>query len=156
MDLGSITAVAGSLKTAAEIAKFIKDSDFTLERAELNLKLAELMAALGEARMEMGGLQMTLATAEGRIHEMERQLKVKSTLIYEPPAYWTEENGRRDGPFCQRCYDAEGKLVRLQESNGVRALACRSCSSAYRTDAGKRADEADAAAIQRHNRSARI
>ena len=44
-DISAITAVLGSLKTATEIAKFIRESDVSIERAELKLKVADLIGA---------------------------------------------------------------------------------------------------------------
>ncbi len=46
MDIAAIGSLLSSLKTATDIAKFIKDSDVSLEKAETKLKLAELVSAL--------------------------------------------------------------------------------------------------------------
>jgi len=56
VDLTSISAAVGSLKTATDIARFIKESDFSLEKAELRMKLAELMIALADTKIEVANL----------------------------------------------------------------------------------------------------
>jgi hypothetical protein len=61
MDFTSVTAVLGSIKTATEIAKLIKDSDLSLEKAETKLKLADLNGTLADAKLEVVGVQQTLA-----------------------------------------------------------------------------------------------
>ncbi len=42
-DIAAISAFVGSIKTAAEIAKAIKEAGLSLEKAETKLKMAELI-----------------------------------------------------------------------------------------------------------------
>ena len=42
-DITTISGVLTSLKTATDIAKFFKDMDINLEKAELKLKIANLI-----------------------------------------------------------------------------------------------------------------
>jgi hypothetical protein len=66
-DISAISAVFGSLKTATDIAKFIRESDVSIERAELKLKIADLFSALADVKMELVDLQDTFAAKEQRI-----------------------------------------------------------------------------------------
>ena len=50
-DIATIAAALNSLKTATDIVKFIRESDLSIERAELKLKLADLVGALAEAKL---------------------------------------------------------------------------------------------------------
>ena len=50
-DFSAIGAVLGSLKTATEIAKFIRESDFSIERAEMKMKVADLIGALADVKL---------------------------------------------------------------------------------------------------------
>ena len=130
MDITSVTAVLGSIKTATDIAKLIKDSDLSLEKAETKLKLADLIGALADAKLEIVGVQQTLAEAEARSRELEQQIDVRQSLVWEEPLYWRKTEAGTDGPFCQKCYDVDSKLVRLQgDRNGY--YECRSCKSSY-------------------------
>lgn len=147
MDIASVTAVLGSIKTATEIAQYIKNSDLSLEKAETKLKLAELIGALADAKLEVVGVQETLAGAEVRIRELERQLRIREKLTWKEPAYWLEANGKTEGPYCQKCYDTETKLVRLQ-GDGDGRYECKACNSNFVTKAWR---ERQDAAIRQHN-----
>lgn len=141
MDIGSVTAALGSIKTATDIAKFIRESDLSLEKAELKLKLADLMAALADARIEVAEIQQAVAEAESQIKDLQAQLAIRAKVKWEEPLYWLETETGRDGPFCQRCYDTEEKLVRLQGS-GDGHYSCRACNCGYTTPAARAREEA--------------
>jgi len=146
VDLTSVAAVLGSIKTATEIAKYIKDSDLSLEKAETKLKLADLIGALADAKLEVVGVQQTLAEAEARVRELEQTLATRGMLRWEEPSYWLDDDTdglTTDGPFCQQCYDSGGKLVRLQ-AYGDGCYECKACKNGYVTKA-HREREADAA-----------
>ena len=58
MDLiSAITATLTSLKTATDIAKLIRESDVSLEKAELKLKLAQLTDGLADARIQLSDIR---------------------------------------------------------------------------------------------------
>lgn len=147
MDIGSVTAALGSIKTATDIAKLIRESDLSLEKAELKLKLADLMNALADARIEVAEIQETVAEADSRIKELEARLATRARVKWDEPVYWLESDAGRDGPFCQRCYDMEEKLVRLQGS-GDGHYSCRACNCGYTTAAYRARQDA---AIRAHN-----
>lgn len=151
MDITAVTAVLGSIKTATDIAKLIKDSDLSLEKAETKLKLADLISALADAKLEVVGVQQTLADAEAKVRDLEERLKTKENLRWNEPAYYVAEDGRTDGPFCQKCYDTDGKLVRLI-GDGDGWFECKACKSNYVTPEHRAREDA---AIQAHNRSNR-
>jgi len=56
---------------------------------------------------------------------------VKETILYKAPSYWKKSGDEKDGPFCQRCYDAEGKLIRLQEQSSTDRWFCHACKSYF-------------------------
>jgi hypothetical protein len=66
MDPTTIGALLTSLKAATDIAKFIRGSDLSIERAELKLKLAELVEALANAKLEAADVQQQSSTATSR------------------------------------------------------------------------------------------
>ena len=139
MDFTAVTAVLGSIKTATDIAKLIKDSDLSLEKAETKLKLADLIGTLADAKLEVVGVQQTLAEAEARIRDLEDELKTRKLLRWKDPSYWLDADTGEDGPFCQKCYDTDKNLVRLQ-GNGEGWFECKACKSTYVT-AERRAGE---------------
>ena len=130
MDITSISTLIGSLKTATEIAKFIKETGLSLEQAETKLKLADLISTLADARVEVAGIQQELLEREEQIRELRKQLELKDALVYEAPSYWLHDESTKDGPFCQTCYDSGAKLIRLQgPGNGY--WECKSCKSSF-------------------------
>jgi hypothetical protein len=130
MDITSISAALASIKTAADIAKLIKDSDSSLERAESKLRLAELMSSLADAKLELIEIQQALSDKDARIRSLEGQLAVRGRLQWESPYYWLETASSKEGPYCQRCFDTEEKLIRLQ-GNGSGWWQCCACKNAY-------------------------
>lgn len=57
VDVAAIGALLGSLKTATDIAKFVRESSVSLERAELKMKLAQPIEALSNAKIEAAVIQ---------------------------------------------------------------------------------------------------
>ena len=129
-DLTAITTILGSVKTATEIAKLLKDSDLSLEKAEMKLKLADLVSALADAKIELAEVQEIIFDKDRNIKELEEALKIQNNLKYEKPYYWIIEKDKKDGPFCQQCYDNDKKLIRLQDQqNGY--WTCSTCKNGF-------------------------
>jgi len=136
MDITSISAALTSIKAAADIARLIKDSDSSLERAESKLKLAELMSALADAKIEVTEIQQLLIDKDSQIRSLKEQLAVRDRLQWEEPYYWLINDSSKEGPFCQHCFDANGKLIRLQGySNGY--WNCTACKNDYKDKSDK-------------------
>ena len=76
-DIATIGAVLSSLKTATDIAKFLRESDLSLERAELKLKIAELVGALADAKIELTEVQEALSAKDKHIAELENAFQSK-------------------------------------------------------------------------------
>jgi hypothetical protein len=129
-DLTTISTLLGSIKTATDLAKLIKDSDVSLEKAETKLKLAELINALADAKIEIAGVQELLIEKDKAITGLQESLEVKNNLKWEKPYYWLEQNGTKEGPFCQHCYDNNNKLLRLQ-GDGDGYWYCTACKNNY-------------------------
>ena len=133
-DIAAISAILGSLKTATEIAKFIRESDLSLERAELKLKVADLVGALADVKLELVGLQETFAAKEQRIKELEEAFQAKDRLVRQHDAYYrTDEQGKPVGvPFCLRCWENEHKHRQLvHDAKEYRIRLCTSCGHRY-------------------------
>ena len=144
MDLTSVAAVLGNIKTATEIAKLVKDSGASLDKAETKLKLAELIEALADAKLDVVGLQEKLALADSTIKQLEAELKVKESIRWSEPLYWLDGQSASDGPFCQHCYDSARKLIRLQ-GNGEGWYECKVCKNSYETSESRQREAAIAA-----------
>lgn len=130
MDMTSVSAVLGSIKTAADIAKVIKESDVSLEKAESKLKLAELISALADAKIQIADIQQLLMEKDAELKAATERLDVKEKLHWESPYYWLLGETKKEGPFCQHCYDKNHELIRLQ-GNGEGYWECKACKSSY-------------------------
>jgi hypothetical protein len=133
-DITAIGAVLSSLKTATEIAKFIRESDVSIERAELKLKVADLISTLADVKMELVELQETFTSREQRIRELEEAFKVKDHIVRKHDAYYrADSEGKPLGvPYCLRCWENDHKqrqLVHDAKENRVRL--CTSCGHRY-------------------------
>jgi hypothetical protein len=149
MDLASIGSLLGSLKTATEIARFIRESDISLEKAETKLRLAELIAALADARIEAADVQQAILARDEEIRQLKAAAKLRGDLLWRQPCYFLKNADGQEEPYCQNCYDAEGKLARLH-TDGDGLFQCRVCRQTYKTT--ERAKK-DAQAIRAARRS---
>ena len=131
MDISTIAAVLGSIKSATDIAKLLMEADLCLEKAKVKLKLADLINTLADAKIEIAGVQDLLREKDTKIRELEEALAVKAKLAYEAPYYWLVKGKKKDGPFCQQCYDATRKLIRLQSRERAGSWECKTCGKLF-------------------------
>lgn len=133
-DIATITAALSSLKTATDIAKFLRESDLSLERAELKLKLADLVGALADARLELIDVQETLSEKDKRISELEEAFQTKDALVRRYDAYYqVNEAGNPIGvAYCLRCWENDHKKRQLVHDAKDRfTRVCTGCGHRY-------------------------
>ena len=133
-DMTSIAAILTSIKTATDIAKFLRESDLSLERAELKLKLADLVGTLAEAKMELAEIQETLSAKDKRISELEEAFESKDMLVRKNDAFYAaDEHGNPTGtPYCFRCWENDHKKRHLvHDSKEWRKRVCTACGHRY-------------------------
>lgn len=128
-----IVTTLGSVKTAIEIAKGIKDIKSLSDNAEIKLQLVDLIDALVETKADLADIKTQLIEKDKQIQELNEKLNTKDTLVYEEPFYWKVIEDNKEGPFCQRCHDADSKLVRLisKPNNTYGSHVCKVCESWY-------------------------
>ena len=103
-----------------EIVELLKIGS-TIEAQE---KIMELRVAALEYQNENLELR-------GRIKDLEAALSLRDRLKWQKPYYVDKENPEEK--FCQRCYDVDGKAIRLQ-GDEFGSWQCLACSSAYFND----------------------
>lgn len=110
-----------------EIIQAIQDSD-TVSANQLILELQSTALELQEENYSL----------RRRIDELEHHINLVDDMTFDGKAYWRGVGDDRDGPFCQRCLDAEGRAIRLQlgedKASGYesRWYECHSCQSRIR------------------------
>jgi len=133
-DIAAISAILSSIKTATDIAKAIRESDVSLERAELKLKIADLVSALADVKLELTGLQETFEAREQRIEELDEAFQAKDSLVRRYDAYYrADARGRPIGvPFCLRCWETDHRQRQLvNDAKEHRIRVCTSCGHRY-------------------------
>ena len=150
MDIAAVGSLLASLKTATEIAKFIRESDVSLEKAEAKLKLAELVSALADAKLEAAEIQQAILDRDEEIRQLKAAAKLRIELTWRQPCYYLLSAAGIEEPYCQNCYDSEKKLSRLH-ADGAGYFKCRVCKQSYKTDDRSRKDSE--ALIAARNRS---
>jgi len=131
VDIAILGAALGSIKTATDIAKLIKDSGTSLEKAEIKLQIAELISSLADIKMELANVQTILVEKDQNIVELERKLNTKESVVWSKPYYFVKDDEENDGPYCQQCYDTQQKLIRLQ-GGGTKVWHCLTCKSQFK------------------------
>lgn len=133
-DIATIGAALSSLKTATDIAKFLRGSDFNLEKAELKLKMADLVSALADAKMELVDVQEEMVEKEKVISQLKDAFENKDQLVRRYDAYYeSDESGEPLGvSFCLRCWEGDHKKRQLvRDSSGQNQNVCTECGQRY-------------------------
>jgi len=127
-----IAVAVGSVKSAIEIAKLLKESTDSFDKAEVKLQLAELIGSLADAKMQIAEIQEELIKSDKVKKGLEEKLYQKENLFFERPYYLIKQNeDKDDGPFCQICYDDNNKLIRLHNSLILGAWNCPICKQNF-------------------------
>ena len=132
VDLTVITSALSGIKSATDIAQFLKGANASLDKAETKLKIAELISALADAKIAIADIKEVILEKDQQISELEQVQNIKSELVFESPYYWLKDPDGKDGPYCQQCYDNDQKLIRLQCPNNNGYWACKTCKSDFK------------------------
>ena len=133
-DLATIGAVLGNIKIATEIAKALRESDLSIERAELKLKLAEMISALADAKLEITDVEQLLLEKDRRLVELEEAFQSKDAFVKQYDAYYhVDSNGNPAGePFCMSCWQIKHKKFNLHQQAGNRGvMVCAACGNTF-------------------------
>lgn len=82
---------------------------------------------LREAVMDFQDQNLSL---RARVSELEQEINRAKSIYFDGKVYWvTVAGGGRQGPFCQKCYDKDNKICRLQQgANNSVAWFCSVCN----------------------------
>jgi ribosomal protein L37AE/L43A len=143
MDIASFSSAYSAIKTIKEISGVLLDSKISSEAKtrvnEALEKLGNVQDTLFYIREELIKTQDENHTLKENVRELKQKLDEKGKVKYSKPSYWVVEGDAKDGPFCQKCYDVDNKLVRLQGGNNDE-WHCKSCEAYYRGDSYKPID----------------
>lgn len=134
VDIGLIGTALNSLKAAMDIAKFLRESNLSLEKAELKWKLAELTSALADAKIQFVQVQDELQEKDKRIAELEEAFETKDELVRQYDAYYAVNSaGKPIGvPYCLHCWENGHKKRQLVYHAEDRfKKICTTCGNEY-------------------------
>ena len=107
----------------SDIKELIKKG-LTIEAEEKIMELKELVLRLKEENMNL--------LEENKTFKAQKDLSDK--IIWNPPFYYVKiDNKKKDGPYCQKCYDNDKKLIRVQLRHETRGVfhKCFNCKNEY-------------------------
>ena len=136
MDITSITSAYTAIKSIKEIGSNILESRIDSEVKE---KISDTMSKLGDIQDTLFFIREELIKTQDENYELKNEVRIlnekladKKNVDYFEPLYWKViDEEKKDGPFCQRCFDVDDKLVRVQ-GNDNDEWSCRECNSYYR------------------------
>lgn len=85
-----------------------------------------------DAQKELLQMQKTIFDLEEELKHLKEELKLKDSLIFENNFYWTNNEGKKDGPFCSCCWDSDKKTVRVLPLNQSYSE-CPKCKNTVQT-----------------------
>ena len=130
--LSALRNVLASLTAATEIAVFLKDSELSLPKDEMKVKLAELIAAIAEAKLQIADITSIISEKDQTIKFLQDNINQGEKMVFEKNLYWSIEGDKKDGPFCPQCWDHDHKKTRLYNMANAYWM-CRICNNSYKS-----------------------
>jgi regulator of replication initiation timing len=93
----------------------------------LTLEAQEKIMELREAAVE---LKSENAALKDQNAKLKNKLSLKAKTVFERPYYFVLAGKTKEGPYCQRCFDKDQDLIRLQ-SFGNGTWICCECKSKF-------------------------
>ena len=69
------------------------------------------------------------ALLKTQVQEYEDVLYLAKNLEYDGYSYWLKTGTIKQGPFCRKCFDTDGLLIRLHEHGD--SWKCHTCDTEY-------------------------
>lgn len=131
-DIATVGTALESIKTATDLLKGLRATKAIMDNADVQLKISDLAMALAEANVALAGVKTQLIEKEETINLLQKKLKIEVNTFYEEPFYWSNNDEKKDGPFCQRCKDSDNKLIRVIYKRTTRGTYhCTVCGEWY-------------------------
>lgn len=123
--------IVSMARESANLATLIFETKDAFKDAEARLKMADLINALAAMRVEAAKLTGEIVDRDTEIADLKRALALETEMTFEAPAYWQLVGEKRDGPFCQKCWDDQRKQSRLSLMKRARQdfYNCAVCNS---------------------------
>ncbi|HKP97567.1 MAG TPA: hypothetical protein VJ385_17620 [Fibrobacteria bacterium] len=119
-EIQAIATGLSSIRTAIDIARGLKEIDRSIKDSEFKLRLVQLMDELVEVKESLVSARESNLDLKSELNALRERLELKSSLQWDGSKYWLDKDGRKTGPYCQKCNDENEKLIRLQFNGSFR------------------------------------
>lgn len=132
-DIGYAGAALGAVSQALDAAKTLMELGKRLDNAEILSRVADLSLSLAEIKIQLAEALEERLQLQGEIEKLKSVAVMRKNLVRDGNVYKFREPvaGFGEGPFCMRCFDADGLLVNLviyASMGGAKKWRCDECS----------------------------
>jgi regulator of replication initiation timing len=103
----TLAAALATLRVATEAAKKLKNK-------ELSEELQEIYDRFAEIRLHLFNLEDENRRLQRENEELKSTKEIEKQMTREGEVYYRTADGKKTGPFCPLCWDADRKLVGTQ------------------------------------------
>lgn len=82
-----------------------------------------------DAQAKLLELQKRVSDLDAENRELKAVIAQERDLIFENQAYWSSKDGKKDGPFCSRCWDVDKRAVRMHRAGNPAWANCPNCKA---------------------------
>jgi hypothetical protein len=119
METTSIRAASAAENHAILLIKTASDSIKASGKSEGLQALIDLQTVMLELIQDRHRQILEIVELRQTIKQLEQEKQRAEHISFDGASYWKTIGDRRDGPYCQVCYDKEGKLSRLRVFHGT-------------------------------------
>lgn len=121
------------MDTAATVAtlKALTSAMRDANRLDLATQLIDLQQAMIELIATQSTLAAENADLRAKLDEVVQLVRQRDDFYFERNAYWRGDAEAQEGPFCARCLDVTGKVVRMLENTSGMGQ-CAECQAIAR------------------------
>lgn len=96
--------------------------------AASRLQSADLLQRLADVQLEGAKLAQDNARLRDEVAFLKQQARLDESMAFRDNGYWLQRSGRgEEGPFCSKCWDGDGKAVRMLEPPNNDHWSCPVC-----------------------------
>ncbi len=115
-DAASVVTILGTINQAIGLGRILRDSEKAFDKAELRIKMSELIDRLVDAKEQLQTNREENIELRSEILNLKEQIGKRNDIVFEKNKYYLKKSdGAKDGPYCQKCFDKDEKLIRLQK-----------------------------------------
>jgi hypothetical protein len=105
----------GTVGALLTLVKQIRPLIDGVTNKELNERLLEFQQKLLDLQIDLAELNQANLALQTQVVGLQGQLEIKEKLSYDGHVYWSNRDGKKDGPFCPLCWDKDKHLVHLSK-----------------------------------------